>query len=63
MYTVEERKFFVRKYWQTGSFKAFQTALRKEFDERRSVASRNWLKSYRQGEADLKPTDFFSGAY
>jgi len=24
----------------------------------RSVASRNWLKSYRQGEADLTPADF-----
>ena len=25
----------------------------------RSVASRNWLKSKRQGEADLTPADFF----
>ena len=25
----------------------------------RSVASRNWLKSLRQGEADLTPADFF----
>jgi len=25
----------------------------------RGVASRNWLKSYRQGEADLTPADFF----
>jgi len=25
----------------------------------RSVASRNWLKRYRQGEADLTPADFF----
>jgi len=25
----------------------------------RSVASRNWFKSYRQGEADLTPADFF----
>ena len=25
----------------------------------RSVASRNWLKSQRQGEADLTPADFF----
>ena len=28
--------FLVRKYWQTGSFKACQTALRKEFGERRA---------------------------
>jgi len=27
--------------------------------QHRSVASRNWLKSYRQGEADLTPADFF----
>jgi len=27
----------------------------------RSVASRNWLKRYRQGEADLTPADFFFG--
>ena len=26
---------------------------------RRSVPSRNWLKSYRQGEADLTHVDFF----
>jgi len=25
----------------------------------RSFPSRNWLKSYRQGEADLTPADFF----
>jgi len=25
----------------------------------RSVASRNWLKSYRQGKFDLKPADYF----
>ena len=34
MYTVEQRGFLVRKYWQTGSFKACQTAFRTEFDER-----------------------------
>ena len=27
--------------------------------QHRSVASRNWLKSSRQGEADLTPADFF----
>jgi len=36
MYTVEQRGFLVLKYWQTGSFKACQTALRTEFGERRA---------------------------
>jgi len=36
MYTVEQRGFLVRKYWQTGSFTAFQTAFRTEFGERRA---------------------------
>jgi len=36
MYTVEQRGFLVRKYWQTGSFKACQTAFRTEFVERRA---------------------------
>ena len=36
MYTVEQRGFLVRKYWQTGSFKAFQTVFRTEFGERRA---------------------------
>ena len=36
MYTVEQREFLVRKYWQTGSFKACQTAFRTEFGERRA---------------------------
>ena len=36
MYTVEKRRFLVRKYWQTGSFKACQTAFRTEFGERRA---------------------------
>jgi len=36
LYTVEQRGFHVRKYWQTGSFKAFQTAFRMEFGERRA---------------------------
>ena len=37
MYTVEQRGFLVRKYWQTGSFKACQTAFRTEFGERRAI--------------------------
>ena len=36
MYTVEQRGFLVRKYWQTGSFKACQEAFRTEFGERRA---------------------------
>ena len=36
MHTVEQRRFLVRKYWQTGSFKACQTAFRTEFGERRA---------------------------
>jgi len=36
MYTVEQRGFLSRKYWQTGSFKACQTAFRTEFGERRA---------------------------
>ena len=34
MYTVEQCGFLVHKYWQTGSFKACQTAFRTEFGER-----------------------------
>jgi len=36
MYTVEQRGFLVRKYCQTGSFEACQTAFRTEFGERRA---------------------------
>jgi len=36
MYTIEQCGFLVRKYWQTGSFKACQTAFRTEFGERHS---------------------------
>ena len=36
MYTVEQRGFLIRKYWQTGSFKACQTAFGTEFGERRA---------------------------
>jgi len=34
--TVERRGFLIHKYWQTGSFKACQTAFRTEFGERRA---------------------------
>jgi len=36
MYTVEQRGFLFRKYWQAGSFKACQMAFRTEFGERRA---------------------------
>ena len=36
MYTVEKRGFVIRKYWQTTSFKAYQTAFRTKFGERRA---------------------------
>ena len=36
MYWVEKRRFLVRKYWHTGSFKACQTTFRTEFDEKRA---------------------------
>ena len=36
MYTVEQRGFLVRKYWQTGSFKACQTAFQTKFGKRRA---------------------------
>jgi len=36
MYTVEQRGFLDRKYWQTCSFKACQTAFRTEFGEIRA---------------------------
>jgi hypothetical protein len=39
MYTVEQRGFLVRKYWQAGSLKAFQTAFRTEFGERRGPSN------------------------
>jgi len=36
IYTVEQRGFLFRKYWQTSSFKACQTTIRTEFGERRA---------------------------
>jgi len=58
MYTVEQRGFLLRKYWQTGSFKACQTAFRTEFGERRGP-SKCCIQKKGQGEADLTPADFF----
>ena len=40
MYTVEQRGFLVRKYWQTGSFKACQTAFRTEYGKIRALSDR-----------------------
>jgi len=36
IYTAEQRRFLVHKYWQTGAFKACQAAFRTEFVERRA---------------------------
>ena len=36
IYILEQRGFLALKYWQTGSFKACQTAFRTEFGERRA---------------------------
>jgi len=36
MHTFEQRGLLIHKYWQTGSFKACQTAFRTEFGERRA---------------------------
>ena len=44
MYTVEQRGFLFRKYWQTGSFKACQTAFRTEFAERRAPSKCSFQK-------------------
>jgi len=62
MYTVEQRGFIVRKYWQTGSFKACQTAFRTEFGERRAPSKcciQKLVKKLETREADLTPADFF----
>ena len=63
MYTVEQRGFLFRKYWQTGSFKACQTAFRTEFSERRAPSKcciqKLVKKLETQGAAYLTPADFF----
>jgi len=62
MYTVEQRGFLVRKHWQTGSFKACQTAYRTEFGERRAPSKcsvQKLVKKSETREADLTPADFF----
>ena len=62
MYTVEKCGFFVHKYWQTGAFKAGQTAFRTEFGERRAPSKcciQKFVKILETREADLTPADFF----
>jgi len=63
MYTVEQRGFLFRKYWQTGSFKACQTAFRMEFDERRAPSKcciQKLIKKLETGKPILRlPTSFF----
>ena len=50
MYTVEQHEFLVRKYWQTGSFKACQTAFPTEFGERRAPSKCSIQKSVKKLE-------------
>ena len=63
MYTVKQHGFLVHKYWQTGSFKACQTAFRTEFGERRAPSKCSIQKLVKkldtQGEADLTPAESF----
>ena len=49
--TVEQRGFLVRKYWQTGSFKACQTAFWMEFAERRAPSKCSIQKLVKKLEA------------
>ena len=47
MYTAEQGGFLVCKYWQTGSFKACQTAFRTEFGDKRAQSKcciQKWVK-------------------
>ena len=66
MYIVEQRGFLVRKYWQTGSFKACQAAFRTEFGERRAPSKCCIQKLVKKLETRGKPiwrlpTYFFGG--
>jgi len=61
-YTVEQRLFLFRKYWQTGFFKAWQTAFRTEYFERHAPLNcciQKFGKNLETREADLTPADFF----
>ena len=47
MYTAEQGGFLIRKYLQTGSFKACQTAFRTEFGDKRAPSKcciQKWVK-------------------
>jgi len=62
MYTVEQRGFLFRKYWQTGSFKACQTAFRTEIGERRAPSKCSiqiLVKKLETRGTDLTPADSF----
>jgi hypothetical protein len=59
MYTVEQHGFLVRKSWQTGSFKACQTAFRTEFGERRAPSKCCIQKLIKKLRDKGKPADFF----
>ena len=61
-YTVKQRGFLVRNTGKQVHLKHarrhFERNLVKDLHHR-IVASKNWLKSYRQGEVDLTPADSF----
>ena len=57
MYTVEQRGFLVRKYWQTCSFKACQTAFRTEFGERRAPSNCSIQKLVKKLETRGSPSN------
>jgi len=62
MYTVEQPGFLFVNIGKQVHLKHarwhFEWNLVKDVHHR-SVESRNWLKSWRQGETDLTPADFF----
>jgi len=62
MHTVEKRGFLVRKYWQTCSFKACQTAFQTEFGERCAPSKcciQKLVKKLETRGSRLKPAVFF----
>jgi len=62
MYTVKQRGFLVRKYWQTGSFKACQTAFQTEFGKRRATSKcciQKLVKKLETRGSRSTPADFF----
>jgi len=63
MYTVEQRGFLARKYWQTGSFKACQMTFRTEFGERCAPSKCSIQKLVKKLETRGSLLTSFFGAY